>query len=72
MFILLTQKRVEATEEKQLKLAREEIALLKRRRSAVPPRSPRSAHKVASGRVDAVDSGISSEPDLSSHGALAG
>ncbi|XP_064406451.1 myosin-10-like [Halichondria panicea] len=65
-------KRVEATEEKQLKLAREEIALLKRRRSAVPPRSPRSAHKVASGRVDAVDSGISSEPDLSSHGALAG
>ncbi len=69
MFILLTQKRVEATEEKQLKLAREEIALLKRRRSAVP-HSPRSAHKVASGRVDAVDSGISSEPDLSSHGAL--
>ncbi|XP_064406499.1 myosin-9-like [Halichondria panicea] len=62
-------KRVEATEEKQLKLAREEIALLKRRRSAVP-HSPRSAHKVASGRVDAVDSGISSEPDLSSHGAL--
>ncbi|XP_064407115.1 GRIP and coiled-coil domain-containing protein 2-like [Halichondria panicea] len=69
---LQTLKRVEANEEKQLKLAREEIALLKRRRSAVPPRSPRSAHKVTSGRVDAVDSGISSEPDLSSHGALAG
>ncbi|XP_064407114.1 serine/threonine-protein kinase MRCK beta-like [Halichondria panicea] len=65
-------KRVEATEEKQLKLAREEIALLKRRRSAVPLRFPCSAHKVASGRVDAVDSGISSEPDLSSHSALAG